>query len=145
MNDLKTVHAQQALEYANEIRTQLRWGRNPNNGTPMLWSWGAHGWTCSGEKLVLNTGGGTVERVGRAWLRFSVTGLKFRGLVYVILTGGDDYTILLVKNKRRLNKELTEVFGRKQYDTFAEIQKEVEDIYCDRLSETIHYLIEADR
>lgn len=136
----------EAVQYANEIRKQLDWGVNPQNGTPMRWCWGAHGWLC-GDKTIplMDEKGQPILRPCRAWLRFSVTGLKFQGLVYVILTGGDDYTILLVKNKRKKNKEHSEMMGRATFDTYTEIQQEVEGIYCDQLAETIHYMIEANR
>jgi len=135
----------QAATYANEIRKQLYWGKE-RSGFPMAGTWGPTGWTCGDKELPLvDENGQPIKRIGRAWLRFAVTGLKFQGHVYVLLTGADDYTVLLVKNKRKKNKAHSEMMGRAVYDTYTEIVEEIEGIYCDQLSETIHYRIEQSR
>lgn len=113
------------IEYATEIRKQLNL-----MGWQVVGSWGACEWLCGGEYVPIRN-----ERKfsARAWLRFKVNGRIFKGLVYVVLTGRDDYTIVLVKPHRR-----TKLRG-----AWDEIVSVTEGIYCDELAEKVDRLVET--
>ena len=59
-------------------------------------------------------------------MTFRVSGLKFKGIVKIILNWSDTYTVQLVKNQKG-----------------AEVIKaEKSDIYCDQLTEIVDNLVE---
>lgn len=117
----------QQKQWAEDIFSQLKWGKDRRSGFPKYWSWGITSRLFSAEPLnLLMDGDKPTEYKGKVWILFTVNGLIHSGYVYVVLTGADDYTVLIVKGK-----------GSDQ-----RIVKELEGIYCDELSSTIHREIE---
>lgn len=128
----------EAQGYAEEIRRQLYWAKE--NGFPIAWSWGMNKFVCSGDPLLLDMENGSIfEREARAWLGFNVSGRIHKGLVYVILTGSDDYTILLVVKRRKKMPNMNCV----QFRSYYEVVSETEGIYCDELARTVDRLVET--
>jgi len=83
-------------------------------GKMVVWSWGVRGWS-AGETAV-----------GNSFLAFRVSGFIFKGIVKVILFGNDTYTVQLIKNKKGVEV----------------IEKEVEGIYADNITEVIDGMVE---
>lgn len=134
----------QAQTYAQEIQKQLYWTKV--NGIPIAWSWGIprNSYVCGDGMLDLALENApNFERNTRAWLRFNVSGRIHKGLVYVILTGSDDYTILLVKMKRRKVAPAAPYVGASVFVTYAELVSETEGIYCDELASVVDRLVET--
>lgn len=123
-----------ASQYAQEIKDQLYWVKH--NGLPIAWSWGPNKWVFGEGKLELSLDGEKFERKSRVWLRFNVSGRIFKGLVYVILTGMDDYTICLVKQKRKKNE-----FGL--FDISYTLVDERGGILADELAWSVDRLVET--
>ena len=120
-------------EYCKTILSQLKW-----KGLAVLMSWGAHRFTNMGNKVEKKKkkedGYDAMTLSGRACLRFNVQGALHKGLVYVLLTGVDDYTIVLTRPKR---------CSKNNPVAYEEIVKEVEGIYCDELADTVDRLVET--
>ncbi len=111
-------------QWAEDIFSQLKWGKDRRSGFPKCWSWGIASRIFGKDPMTfIDKDGSEVERTGKVWVRFSVTGLVHTGKVYVFLTGGDDYTVLIVGPNKRIIEEFS-------------------GIYCDELSATIHRAIE---
>lgn len=90
------------LQIAQTIQQQLMAG-----GRIKVMSWGAHNWVG-----------------GDNFLQFKVQGFLFKGIVRIVLTSMDDYTIEFYKPRT------TEPF------------KTIEGMYCDQLTEVIDRHVE---
>jgi hypothetical protein len=97
------------LEVANTIKAQLFAG-----GKMKVWSWGANQWSC-----------GTTEKK-EPYLIFRVRGLKFKGLVKVILNSMDTYDVHFIKMSK----------GQQV------VKNEISDVYFDELTEKIDLVVE---
>lgn len=75
-------------------------------------------------------------------LQFSVSGLSFKGDVQVTLNGSDLYDVRLIKNIRKLDKELSEIAGQRFYQTECRTQEEICDLYFDNLMEVLEDRVE---
>lgn len=109
------------LTIANTIWQQITAG-----GMIKVWSWG----------VPMNSRVGHQEKDGSGWLRFKVSGMKFKGIVKVIYRPvPDDYMIEFHKPVRKKNA----VGG---FDTNYEVIKSIEGVYCDTLTTTIDEFVE---
>ena len=113
--------------YCQEIIRQLK-----GKGLWVFGSWGSRSFVDMGEVFDIPTDDqGSVRTIKcRACLRFRVSGRLHTGLVYVVLTGADDYTIIIAKDKRGLMP-------------YAKITKELNGIYCDQLVDVVDRLVET--
>ena len=126
--------SQETQAYCKEILAQLNW-----MGRPIVMSWGAHDWTDMGSTLHINTmvdGKPETRSIPcRACLRFKVQGRVHKGFVYVVLTGSDDYTIILTQQKRRSKGN--------NWWAHEIVVSETPMIYCDNLAEVVDRLVET--
>ena len=113
---------------ANTIRKQLTCNSIFQS---RVWSWGARGWKYGVDKK---------ENLG--FLMLTVSGMKFKGIVKISLKFNDTFMVEFIKNKRVLNKELTELWGKKKYDTIPTVMKTYEEVYCDDLNEMVDSYVE---
>ena len=83
----------QSIEIAKTIQQQLM-----GMGKMKVWSWGANSWASIPEGLA-----------------FKVQGFKFKGVVKIVLTPSDTYTIEFIKAKK-VQKEMTDVYFDEMVD-----------------------------
>jgi hypothetical protein len=101
------THTQQV---ATTIRQQLF-----AFGQMKVWSWGATNWSC-----------GQLAETKESFLAFKVSGLKFKGIVKVILDWSDTYKVQFIKIEKG-----SEV-----------IKKEISNVYFDELTDKIDNVVE---
>lgn len=100
----------QTLQIATTIKQQLF-----AFGKTKVWSWGARGWSC-----------GQIAETKESFLAFRVSGLKFKGIVKVILTWADTYTVQFIKMEKGLEV----------------VKKEISNVYFDELTDKIDNTVE---
>ena len=84
----------------------------------------------------MNSRVGQDEKNGDGWLRFKVSGMKFKGIVKVLYHRVPDvYSIKFLKQTRKKN-----LVGGFDID-FKEVH-EIENVYCDELTEKIDEYVE---
>jgi len=77
-------------------------------------------------------------------LQFKVNGLKHRGTVRIILNKAlDTYEIYLGKQKRVLNKNATDLIGRRVYTTTYPTVKTIKDVYVDDMMPLLEQEVEG--
>lgn len=75
-------------------------------------------------------------------LQFQVNGLSFKGIVQIRLEYNDTYTVTFMQKKRKLNKEHTELLGRRQFDTEIVVAGEYKEVYFDTLMPLLEDVVE---
>jgi hypothetical protein len=100
----------QTQQVATTIRQQLL-----AFGQMKVWSWGATNWSC-----------GQLAETKENFLAFKVNGLKFKGIVKVILDWSDTYKVQFIKIEKG-----SEV-----------IKKEISNVYFDELTDKIDNVVE---
>lgn len=101
------THTQQVAE---TIRQQLF-----AYGKMKVFSWGAKDWSC-----------GQLAETKESFLAFRVKGLKFKGIVKIILDWTDTYRVQFIKMEKGLEV----------------IKKEISDVYFDELTDKIDNIVE---
>ncbi len=121
-------------EQAEEIIAQLKW-----KGPFVFMSWGASKFTYGTDLFIPLEDDKRYEQPCRVFIQFHVNGAIHKGYVYVVLTGADDYTIILVKERR---KKVFPESKRSPMQIFYEMVSITEGIYCDELADTVDRLVE---
>ncbi len=102
------------------------WNQIITGGTIKVMSWG----------VPMKSRAGQDNEDGSGFLRFKVNGMKFKGFVKVIYRRiPDDYKIEFIKVTKFKND-----FGL--FEEKATIEKEIEGVYCDQLTEIIDDYVE---